>query len=704
MNIKERLIDLMSKRDYVPRTSAQLMEMLDIDRSQKDEFAMVLDAMEREGSIVRTKTKRYGLPSKLGYVTGWLQVNRKGFGFVVPDDGSERDVYISSDSLNGAMHGDRVMAKIILYDEDRSREGEIVKILYRANEKIVGTIQKLDHFAVLIPDDPRLHNTVFISENDLGGAEDGYKAVVQITKWPQPRINAQGRVVEVLGHKDDVGTDILSIIRQYQLPEGFPPEVMEEVKAIPTEVSEADLAGREDLRGLHIVTIDGEDAKDLDDAVSISALPNGHYMLGVHIADVSHYVKEGSALDKEALARGCSVYPVDRVIPMLPPELSNGICSLNPYVDRLTLSVFMEIDGRGEVIDHRFTSSVIKTCERMTYIDVTKLLTEPDDRLLDRYGYLIDDFKLMEELCYILKKRRKARGSIDFDIDEARIKLDLEGKPTEVSLHNRGIADEIIEEFMLVCNETVAEHMFWMQVPFIYRVHDEPDPEKILAFNDFIHNLGYHLKGIGGEIHPKAFQDLLAEIEGTEEEAVINNLLLRSLQRARYDTENIGHFGLAARYYTHFTSPIRRYPDLMIHRIIKDMLNNRLMPERIAHLEKVLPSIAQQSSRRERVAQQVEWDTEDLKKAEYMMDKIGQVFNGIISGVTHYGFYVQLENTIEGLVHLSALDDDYYIYSEKHYCFMGEHTKKIYRLGDKIKVKVAKVDLATRTIDFVIEE
>jgi ribonuclease R len=704
MNIKEKLLEIMGQSDYTPKTAIQLMNIMGIEVADKKSFLSVLDALEREGSIVRTKTKKYGLPKKLGYVTGRFQANVKGFGFIIPDDGSQKDVYVSADDINGAMNGDRVMAKILFSDGDRSREGQIVQILERANERIVGTIEKSQHFAVLVPDDPRLHTTILIPGDALNGAQDEYKVVIQVTRWPRGRIGAEGRVIEVLGHKDDVGTDILSIIRQYELPEEFPPEVMEEAASVPQAVSEEDMHDREDLRDLHIVTIDGEDAKDLDDAVSISLLPNGHFLLGVHIADVSHYVKEGGALDKEALSRGCSVYPVDRVIPMLPPALSNGICSLNPRVDRLTLSVFMEIDNKGKVVEHRFTTSVIKTCERMTYTDVTKLLTDPDDSLMDRYGYLIDDFKLMEQLRGILRQRRRERGSIDFDIDEAQIKLDLSGKPTDVLLHSRGIADEIIEEFMLVCNETVAEHMFWAQVPFIYRVHEEPDPEKILAFNDFIHNLGYHLKGIGGKIHPKALQDLLNEVKGTEAEAVVNSVLLRSLQRARYDTENIGHFGLAARYYTHFTSPIRRYPDLMIHRIIKDMLYGKLIPKRVEHLAQVLPSIAQQSSQRERVAQQVEWDTEDLKKAEYMMDKIGQSFDGIISGITHYGMYVQLENTIEGLIHVSALDDDYYVYNEKHYCFIGEHTRKIYRLGDKVRVKVAKVELSTRNIDFVMDE
>lgn len=506
----------------------------------------------------------------------------------------------------------------------------------------------------------------------------------------------------MLGHKDEAGTDVLSIIRQYKLPEKFPPKVAEAAAQVNQTVLEEDKAGRKDLRHLRTFTIDGADAKDFDDAVSLEITEDNHFLLGVHIADVSHYVKENTPLDEEALARGNSVYLVDRVIPMLPPELSNGICSLNPDEDRLTLSVIMEIDEEGKVLDYQIYESVIQSKKRMIYEEVNKVLDEEDEDLMSQYADFIEDLRNMERLCHILNKRRMKRGSIDFDLNESKITLTPQGRVEDIKLYNRGIGERIIEEFMLICNETIAQHVFWRNMPFIYRIHEDPDVEKMLEFNEFIHNFGYHLKGIGGRIHPKALQHLLDEIRGTREEGIINAVMLRSLQKAKYSPENTGHFGLAAQHYCHFTSPIRRYPDLVCHRIIKDMLNNRLDLNRIAKLESILPGIAEHCTEREILADEVEREVEDLKKAEFVLDKIGMEFDGIISGVTNYGLYVELENTVEGLVHINTMDDDYYVYYEKHYCLIGQRTSRVYRLGDLVRIRIVGVDMASRNIDFVL--
>jgi len=586
---------------------------------------------------------------------------------------------------------------------DRKAEGEVVRILKRANKTVVGTFESSRYFGFVVPDDTRISGDIFIPKDEFNNAKSGYKVVAEIVKWPEKRRNAEGRIIEVIGDKDDPGNDIVSIIKAYELKEEFPEEVIRQAEAIPDVVSEDMIKGRRDLRNLRMVTIDGEDAKDLDDAVSIEVLPNGNYRLGVHIADVSYYVTENSPLDKEALKRGTSVYLVDRVIPMLPKKLSNGICSLNPKVDRLAFTVMMDIDRKGKVIDHEIFESVINIDERMTYTNVYKILVEKDEELIKRYEYLVDDFQKMQELALILRQRRFERGAIDFDFEEAKIILDEKGKPVDIKRYEITIANKIIEEFMLVCNETVAEHFFWANVPFVYRIHEDPDPEKIESLAEFVHNLGYTLKGIN-KIHPKALQQLLEKIKGKNEERIISTVMLRSLQKARYSSNNAGHFGLAAKYYSHFTSPIRRYPDLIIHRIMKDYLKGRMDEQREEYLERNLPEIAKQCSERERAADEAERETEDLKKVEYMKQHEGEIFTGIISGVTSFGMFVELENTIEGLVRLSSMDDDYYVFNEKMYCLMGERTRKIYRIGDEVRVQVARADVPTRQIDFVLAE
>lgn len=697
----------MREQAYNPMKSEELFQVLKItEKVQKEEFQRILNEMEEEGLIYKTKKKKYGVPERMNLVVGTLQGHAKGFGFVIPDIANiEEDVYVSAQDMNGAMHNDKVIVRLSKrQDENRKLEGEVIHILKRGNKKIVGTFESSRNFGFVVSDDQRIQQDIYIPKSETMGAKTDYKVVVEITEYPVKGRNPEGRIVEILGHKNDIGTDILSIIRKFDLPEEFPPKVLTQADKIPYHVREEDRKGRKDLRDKKIVTIDGEDAKDLDDGVSVEKLQNGNYLLGVHIADVSHYVFENSLLDQEALKRGTSVYLVDRVIPMLPPRLSNGICSLNPHIDRLTLSCMMEINHKGQVVNYEIFKSVINSKERMTYKNVTKILEEQDPEVMDRYQELIEDFRLMKELAEILRnKRRMARGAIDFDFPEAKIILDDEGKPIDIQGYERTISHKIIEEFMLVCNETIAQHMYWTSFPFIYRVHEKPDPEKLKDFNNFIHNFGYHIR-IGDEVYPKELQNLLNKIKDTPEENIISHLALRTMKQARYAANNLGHFGLAADYYTHFTSPIRRYPDLAIHRIISEMLYDKLDRERIQKLNQRTPEIASQSSVRERVAEEAERETDDLKKAEYMKEHIDERFDGIISGITSFGMFVELENTVEGLVRVSSMDDDYYQYDEAHYQFIGERTKKTYKIGEKVRVQVVGVDISQGKIDFILIE
>lgn len=693
----------MREKAYSPMLDIELANVFEIEPQDIGDFYAVLDDMEKKGEIIKTKKHRYAAPERMNLMVGKLQVHGKGFGFVLSELEGYGDVFISPSDMNGAMHNDRVIARISKKVGDgRRSEGEIIRILERANEEVVGIFESSRNFGFVVPDDTRIRMDVYVPKSEWNGAKDGHKVIAKITKWPEPRRNPEGKIIEVLGHKDDVGTDILSIIKKYKLPEKFPQKVEEQAAAIEETIPQSEISRRRDLRNEIIVTIDGADAKDLDDAVSVKTLANGNYLLGVHIADVTHYVQERSPLDKEALKRGTSVYLVDRVIPMLPKKLSNGVCSLNPKVDRLTLSVDMEIDPKGKVVNHEIYESVIKTSERMTYTDVSDILEKDDEKLKQRYDYLIDEFKTMEKLAKILRHRREARGSIDFDFDESKVILDEQGVPIEVRKAERRIANRIIEEFMLICNETVAEHFHWANLPFVYRIHEDPDIEKIEAFNKFIHNFGYHLKGVSNEIHPHALQDLLKKVEGKKEERIINTLMLRSLKKARYSPQNTGHFGLAAENYCHFTSPIRRYPDLQIHRIIKESLAGKLTGKKIEKLKKIVEYASEQSSDRERIAVEAERETEDLKKTEYMTYHMGEEFEGIISSVVSFGIFVELENTIEGLVRISSLVDDYYIYDEENHLFRGERTKKTYRIGDEVKIKVIKADIAQKQIDFAL--
>ncbi|WP_084213666.1 ribonuclease R [Thermicanus aegyptius] len=701
--MEERLMDLMHQISYKPMTVQELEKALHItDPEEFKALVKMLNRLEKEGEIVQTRTHRYGLPEHMNLLKGRIQGNAKGFAFLIPDDQDQEDIYINGSDLNGALNGDTVLVRVNQAPFGKRVEGEVVRILKRANQRIVGTYQDSAYFGFVVPDDTRITADVFIPKEMSMGAVDGHKVVVEMTKFPDGRKNGEGRIVEILGHKNDPGVDILSIIRKFNLPEQFPEEVLREAEEIPDQIREEDLTGRRDLRERIIVTIDGEDAKDLDDAVEVERLPNGNYLLGVHIADVSYYVQEGTALDREAYQRGTSVYLVDRVIPMLPHRLSNGICSLNPKVDRLTLSCVMEFTEQGSLEHYEIFPSVIRTKERMTYTAVNQILVEHDKGMTSRYEELVPLFQRMEELSRILRRAREKRGAIDFELDEAKVIVNEDGRPINVLLRERQVAEKLIEDFMLAANETIAEHFFWLKVPFIYRIHEDPDPQKMQSFLEFISTLGYLIRGgTAARISPKALQRVLEEAKGTPEENVISTVLLRSMKQAKYADYHAGHFGLAADYYTHFTSPIRRYPDLMVHRLIREYLfSGEVDEERIDELKEKLPEIAKQSSDRERIAMEAERETDALKMAEYMMDHIGEEFDAVVSGTTSFGLFVKLPNTIEGMIHVSYLTDDYYHYNEKQYALVGERTGKTYRIGDLVRVRCIAVHKEERTIDF----
>lgn len=706
MITNQDIISLMQDEAYKPMSYKELEKHFGIAGAEEfKDFIKLLNQLEESGHVVRGGNDRYGVPERMNLVRGRLQAHAKGFAFLIPEDREHPDVYINAHDLNTAMNGDIVFVKVTSRSQGGGRlEGEVVRVITRANTQIVGVFQGQDTYAFVIADDKRVTRDIFIPQHAFNGAVTGQKVVVKIVNYPEGRSAAEGEVIEILGHKDDPGVDILGIVRKFQLPEAFKEEVLEEAEDAPDSITEDEIVsqGRRDLRSKRIVTIDGEDAKDLDDAVNVELLENGNFKLGVHIADVSYYVREGTALDIEAYNRGCSVYLTDRVIPMLPHRLSNGICSLNPQVDRLTMSCEMEFDEDLKVVNHEIFTSVIKTSERMTYTNVRKLLTgEAEPELVERYAYLMEDFKRMEELAARLRSRRMKRGAIDFDFDESKIIVDADGKPTDIVKRERSVAEMMIEEFMLVANETVAEHFSWMKVPFLYRVHEDPDAEKLMNFMEFVTNFGYSVKGKGNSVHPRALQSLLEDIKGTPEEAVVSKIMLRSMKQARYDAQSLGHFGLAAEFYSHFTSPIRRYPDLIIHRVIREVLESGTLSDtRHEYLASRMSDIAQQSSERERVAVDAERETEALKKAQYMLDKVGEEFEGIISSVTGFGMFVELDNTVEGLIRLSDLTDDYYNFHERQFALVGERTSKIYRIGDEIKVRVARVNMEEHTVDF----
>ena len=727
---KQMLLTLMKDPTYVPMKLKELAMLLGVPKEQRKDLEEVLNELVASGKVGISKKGKYAR-SEVFAQTGIFSAHHRGFGFVTIE-GRDGDLFVPPDDTGDAMDGDTVQVIIDENGRGGRAEARVLKVLKHANETLIGTFEKNKSFGFVIPDNPRITMDIFIPQGKENGAVSGHKVVVKLDTYATRNKNPEGHVQEILGHINDPGVDILSIVRAYGLPEEFPEDVMEEVSYAPEELSADYVAeeigknGRVDLRDVPIVTIDGEDAKDLDDAVSVSKETiNGEtiYHLGVHIADVSHYVKEGTPLDAEAYKRGTSVYLVDRVIPMLPHRLSNGICSLNAGCDRLAMSCLMDIDEKGIIVGHKICESVVRIDRRMTYTAVNAILEakngteEPQTdapekekskekaefakKCLEEYADFVPMFLLLDETARVLRKKRMARGAVDFDFPECKIILDAKGRPVEIRPYERNAATMLIEDCMLAANETVAEDYYWQQIPFLYRSHEKPDGEKIKRFGILINNFGYSIRLQNGELHPKEMQKLLEKAAGSPEEALLARLALRSMKQAKYTTECMGHFGLAANYYTHFTSPIRRYPDLQIHRIIKENLRGGLTKKRIAHYEKILPEVAIWTSSRERLADEAERETDKAKKVQFMERHIGEEFTGVISGISNYGFYVELPNTVEGMVRLANLDGDYYVFDEEHYELVGERTRKKFKLGQTVKIQVVSVDRYLKTIDFL---
>lgn len=709
---KKVICDLMNDPIYVPMKEKELAMFLQVAKEDREELRLVLQELLAEGKLSLTSKGKY-VKSNGRFLTGTFIGSSKGFGFVEVE-GREEDLFIPEDKTGGAFHRDTVEVALLPEASGRRQEAQVVRIVSRGMTQVVGTYQRSrENYGFVVPDSTKLDRDVFIPVERSKGAVNGHKVVAELTDYGGDGRNPEGRIVEIIGHINDPGVDIMSIVRGYELPVEFSEKILNQAERVSQAVSEADMAGRRDLRDVVMVTIDGEDAKDLDDAVSLS-FDGEKYRLGVHIADVTNYVQENSALDREALLRGTSVYLVDRVIPMLPHALSNGICSLNQGEDRLALSCLMTIDLAGNIIDYDICESVIRVDERMSYTVVKGLLEEENlaEGEHGRYGELLPMFREMRDLAEQLRAKRRKRGSIDFDFPECKILLDKEGHPLEIKAYERNVATDIIEDFMLAANETVAQHFYWIEMPFVYRVHDVPDGERIRKLSAFINNLGYYMKAVGrtgqktsgDEVHPKEIQKLLAKVSGTPEEAMVSRLALRSMKQAKYSVECSGHFGLACQFYCHFTSPIRRYPDLQIHRIIKDQLRGRMNDERISHYREILPEVAKHSSETERRADEAERETDKLKKVEYMEERIGETYEGVISGITSWGIYVELPDTVEGMVHVSKLSGDYFNYDENACEMVGQATGKSYKLGMPVKIVVENCDRFTRTIDFGMAE
>lgn len=713
MSLQERIMKYMQECAKKPMSQEQLLSALDLHDEQVRELAPALEELERKNLLIQNRSGLFGLPAHMNLIIGRMSITSKGFGFVIPDNGAEEgkakvnDVFIPSGMLGTAMNNDKVLVRITMEKSvvNRTREGEVIRILERANTRVVGTFESSRTFGFVVPDDNRINQDIFIEGRNFNGAKVGMKVVAEITKWPTKNHSPEGRIVEVLGKIGSPGVDILSVMRQYDLMEEFPPEVQEEAKSIEKQPDKREYRNRKDRRDLQIVTIDGEDAKDLDDGVYAEKLENGNIFLGVYIADVSHYVHSFAPLDKEAYNRGTSVYLADRVIPMLPVELSNGICSLNAGEDRLSMCAEMEIDANGAVVKYEIAPAVIHVYRRLTYNLVNKILVEKDEQVTaDNQDILplLENLKAVREVLYA---RRHRRGAIDFDISEVKVKLNARGQAVGLIRRERGLGESIIEECMLVANETVAEHMARRNLPFIYRIHENPTEEKMNALNELLATFNLHLnRNKDGEIEPLSVQQVLKAVKGKPEERIISAVALRSMQQAKYNAENLGHFGLAAQYYTHFTSPIRRYPDLIVHRLLKEQLSGKMNSTRQEKLKSRLPEIAAHTSKRERIATEAERETIQIKEIEYMAQFLGEEFSGIISGVTAFGIFVELDNGVEGLVHVSTMVNDYYEYVEREYALVGEATNFRYRLGDPVTVILTRASIKERAIDLILKD
>ena len=705
MEKQELILNFMKDENYTPMKAKEMAMILGVPKKEYNKFLDIIRYLEENYKIVKNRKNRYRLIGE-NFVEGIYRKNQRGFGFVKIDD-REDEIYIAKEDSLNALNGDRVLIEITEEQNKVKRaEGKIKKIIKHEKETVVGTFQESRNFGFVVPDDKAFGTDIFISKGKFLNAKNNQKVVVKITKYPQKGKNAEGEIIEVLGSIDEAGVDMLSIIKEYDLPAEFPENVIEEAKKYGNKIDEKDIQNRIDCRQDIIFTIDGEDAKDLDDAVRVIKLKNGNYRLDVHIADVSYYVREGSLLDKEAQIRGTSVYMLSRVIPMLPKELSNGICSLNAGQDRFTLSCSMEINNKGEVVSAEVYKGIINVTERMNYHDVQKILDKSDEKVLKKYEKYIGNFELMAELAEILKKKRLEQGYLNLDIPESKIDLDENGKVISIGKYETSFSNEIIEQFMLSANETIAEKFYWLEAPFIYRVHEDPDIEKVKELNKFLYNFGLKIRIVNEKIYPKEVSKILEEIKGKEEEKVVSTLILRTLKIARYEAENKGHFGIASKYYCHFTSPIRRYPDLFIHRIISKYLEeNYVVSDKfIEDFKQKAIDRARMSSEREKVATKAERDSEDMKKAEFMQDKIGQEYEGIVSSVTQFGIFVELENTVEGLIRFENLGNEYFIYDEDRKRLIGENSNKVYKIGDKVKIRVVSANKLLRQIDFEIVE
>lgn len=703
-NRKKLILDFISNKEYTPMRAKDIAMLLQIPKGKRSDLFQVLDDLEAEGKIVNHRGKyekvRHREEKQDGeLLEGTFIANSRGFGFVEVE-GQEEDLYIHEEDTLQAFHQDRVQVQLKHEQSGNRREGKIVQIMGHGITEVVGTFEKSQNYGFVIPDNMKVQRDIFIPKEHTLGAEDGDKVVARLTSYGGKDKNPEGRIQEILGAGGQPGIDVLSIARSYELPMEFPQKVVNQAERVPDHVLENDFQGRMDIRDWTVVTIDGEDAKDLDDGISLTREGNV-YHLGVHIADVSNYVQGGSALDREALRRGTSVYLVDRVIPMLPKRLSNGICSLNQGVDRLALSCLMDIDINGKMLRHQIAETVICVNRRMTYTAVKGIL-EGDKELRNEYRELVPLFHHMKDLSAILRKNRMNRGSIDFDFPESKVYLDEMGHPVEITAYEQNVATRIIEDFMLIANETVAKEYCERKIPFLYRTHENPDPDKMEKVLTFIRNQNIPVHKSHEEITPLEIQEILSNIEGEASEPLISRLLLRSMKQARYTTGCSGHFGLAAKHYCHFTSPIRRYPDLQIHRIIKDTIRGRMKDEKKLYYAQILEDVALKTSTLERRAEEVERETIKLKKAEYMEACLFRQFDGIISGVTGWGIYVELPNTVEGLVHVSSLTDDYYEFDEENYCLVGETSKREYHLGDAVRVMVSEVDINTKSVDFIL--